>query len=162
MSESPRTLITTRLEFHDALRLAFSETSHAGSRELFLCDEDFADWPLNEPEIIAALTRWAMPHRKLWMLARHYDEVTRRHPRFVEWRRTWSHVMECRAAEEVDSGDLPTLFLAPSVVCVRLFDRIQIRGSLSHDTADFIRDRELFDAVSQRSEESFPASTLGL
>lgn len=155
-------LTTTRLEFIDGLRAAFAEAASVGTRELFMCDEDFADWPLNEPAIIDALTKWAMPHRKLFMLARHYDEVTRRHPRFVDWRRTWAHVMECRAAEEPESCKVPTLLLAPSVVCVRLFDRIHFRGSVSRDAGDFLRNRELFDAVSQRSEESFPASTLGL
>lgn len=159
---SSQGLITTRLEFIDGLRAAFAEAASAGTRELLMCDEDFADWPLNEPAIIDALTKWAMPHRKLFVLARHYDEIRRRHPRFVDWRRTWAHVMACRAAPELESGEVPTLFLVPSVVCVRLFDRIHFRGSVSRDAGEFLRNRELFDAVSQRSEESFPASTLGL
>jgi len=155
-------LIATRLDFQEALRAAVMECARIGSRELWMCDEDFADWPLNDGALINALTQWAMPHRKLTVLARDYDEVVRRHPRWVEWRRTWSHVVECRAQEEAENRELPTLLLAPSLVCVRLFDRIHFRGSVSRDTADILRNRELIDAVSQRSVESFPASTLGL
>ena len=57
---------------------------------------------------------------------------------------------------------MPTLLLAPGVVTVRLFDREHVRGSVSHDPADAIRARELVDAISQRSSEAFPATTLGL
>ena len=162
MTNPQHPLIATRLEFQDALRAAFAEIARNGSREMWICDEDFSDWPLNDGEVIDALTQWALPHRKLTVIARHYDEVTRKHPRWVEWRRTWSHVVECRAQEEIESGELPTLLLAPSLVCVRLFDRIHFRGSVSRDAGDILRNRELVDAVSQRSVESFPGSILGL
>ncbi|MBW8830622.1 MAG: hypothetical protein JF606_14545 [Burkholderiales bacterium] len=162
MTDPQPSLIATRLEFQEALRAAFIECARIGSREIWMCDEDFADWPLNDGALIDALTQWAMPHRKLTVLARDYDEMLRKHPRWVEWRRTWSHVVECRAQEEAENRELPTLLLAPSLVCVRLFDRIHFRGSVSRDTGDILRNRELIDAVSQRSVESFPASTLGL
>lgn len=155
-------LITTRGEFHAALREAFSEIASAGCREMWMCDEDFADWPLGEPEIIDSLTRWAMPHRKLTLVARHYDELVRRCPRFVTWRTQYSHVIDARAQEELEAGQMPTILLAPGVVCVRLVDRVNYRGALSRDAGDAIRYRELIDAAMQRSVESFPASILGL
>lgn len=155
-------IITTRLEFHEALREGFADIANTGCREVWICDEDFADWPLGEPEVIAHLTRWAMPHRKLTVIARQFDTLVRRHPRFVEWRRTWAHVVECRACEEVETGEVPALLLAPGVVTVRLFDAIHHRGSVSKDAGDALRSRELVDAVSQRSVESFPATLLGL
>ena len=46
-------LITNRAEFHAALRQAFAEAATAGSRELWLADNDFADWPLGERDVIA-------------------------------------------------------------------------------------------------------------
>ena len=112
--------------------------------------------------VLEALTRWVLPHRKLVMLARHFDEMPRKHARFVEWRRTYAHVMECKALEDDENAELPCLLLAPPVVCVRLFDPLRYRGGVSHESGDMIRNRELFDAVSQRSVESFPASVLGL
>jgi hypothetical protein len=48
------------------------------------------------------------------------------------------------------------------VVSLRLFDRVRVRGSLSHDPADDIRDRELVTAIWQRGTDAFPATTLGL
>ncbi len=161
--DTPRhRILTTRLEFLDALREGFAEIAAAGCREVWIADTDFADWPIGERAVVDSLTAWAMAHRKLTMLAQTYDAVLRRHARFVEWRRQWSHVIECRQLEELEPGEMPTLLLAPGVVTVRLFDREHVRGSVSHDPADAIRARELVDAISQRSSEAFPATTLGL
>jgi len=154
--------ISTRLEFHEALRSAFAEVSKIGCREVFLCDEDFADWPLSDAQVIDALTGWVLPHRKLTMPARHFDEVMRKHARFTQWRRTYAHVIDCRALDDDENTQLPSMLVAPPLVCVRLFDRERYRGGVSHEAGDILRNRELFDAVSQRSIESFPASTLGL
>jgi hypothetical protein len=155
-------LITTRIEFHDALREAFAEIAQQGCREVWLCDADFADWPLDEPGIIELLTRWAMPHRKLTVIARDFDEFARRHPRWTEWRRTWSHVVDCRVLDEADAVQPPVILLAPGVITLRLVEPTHPRGSLSREAADMVRNRELVDAVSQRSSEGFPATILGL
>lgn len=162
MNDTAHRLIGTRLEFHDALRDAFAEVARVGCRELWLADEDFGDWPLGEAAVVDQLTQWAHSHRRLTVVARHFDEVVRRHARWVEWRRQWSHVVECRAFEDAEAGEIPTLLLATGLVSVRLFDPVHHRGALSHDPADSIRYRELIDAVSQRSVAAFPATTLGL
>jgi len=154
--------LSTRVEFHDALREAFSDMAQAGCRDAWLCDEDFADWPLNEPAVIELLTGWAMAHRKLTVIARSFDEIVRRHPRFVTWRRQWSHIVECRAFEEAEAGKIPTLLLASGRIVVRLQDPQRYRGVVSREASDLLRNRELIDAVSQRSVESFSATLLGL
>jgi hypothetical protein len=112
--------------------------------------------------VIDDLTRRAHAHRKLTMLAQTFEDVPRRHPRFVEWRRIWSHAIDCRQLEELEPGDMPMLLLAPGIVTVRVFSREDWRGSVSFDAADALRARELVDAISQRSVEAFPATTLGL
>jgi hypothetical protein len=155
-------LITTHVEFHDALREAFAEIAQQGCREIWLCDADFANWPLDEPGVIELLTRWALPHRKLTLIARDFDEFARRHPRWTEWRRTWSHVVDCRVLDEADAAQPPVILLAPGVITLRLVDPIHPRGSLSREPGDMLRNRELVDAVSQRSSEGFPATILGL
>ena len=154
--------ITTRGEFHDAVRAAFAEAAAKGWREIMVCDNDFADWPLNEPELIEHLVQWAVPHRKLSLLARGFDDLARRHSRWVAWRRTWSHVVECRANNELEAGQMPTLLLMPPFLTLRLADTEHYRGSVSRSVADAVRAREQFDAVLQRSEESFPVTNLGL
>jgi len=162
MSDPITRPIATRQEFHDALRGALAEMARIGCREAWLCDEDFADWPLNERAVIEHLQQWAQSHRHLVVIARHFDEVVRRHPRWAEWRRQWSHIVECRAFEDAEQGQIPTLALADGLVAVRLFDPLRHRGTLSHDPGDLLRNRELIDAVSQRSVESFPPTILGL
>lgn len=162
MSTEPSTLVTSRAEFHAALRRAFEDLASVGSREVWLCDEDFADWPLGERAIVELLTQWAASSRKLTLLARSFDEVARRHPRWVEWRRSWSHIVSCRTNTELASGEFPTLLLGIDTVSVRLSDNVHHRGRLSHEQADEVRCKEQIDAVMQRSEEAFPATTTGL
>ena len=155
-------LISSRREFHDALRSAFAEAAAVGCREMWLCDVDFTDWPLNEVAVIENLTQWAEAHRKLTMLAQTFDEIPRRHARWVAWRRTWSHIVECRSNNELEAGQMPTMLLAPGLFTIRLVDPVRYRGSVSRNAADAVQGRELIDAVMQRSEEAFPVTSLGL
>ncbi len=158
----PPSVIATRGELHAALRHAFEQAAKVGCRELWLCDEDFADWPLGERAVVEHLAQWAASSRKLCLVARHFDEVSRRHARWVEWRRTWSHIVSCRANAEVGTGEFPTVLLATGLLSVRLSDTERHRGRLSRERADEIRCREQIDAILQRSEEAFPATTTGL
>lgn len=155
-------IITSRSDFVQALRDGFALAAAQGCRELLLSDPDFADWPLGEPAVLDHLTRWAFAHRKLTMLGRHFDEVSRRHARFVSWRRQWSHVIECRSPDGDDEHEVPTVLLAPGLVTLRLLNPIQYRASWSVDEGDAVRAREHLDALLQRSVEAFPATTLGL
>ncbi len=154
--------IGTRFEFHESVRDAFAEIEAHGCASVWLSDEDFNDWPLGEPGVIDCLTRWAMSHRKLTVLARTFESVPQRHPRWATWRRQWSHVVECRSLADAEPGELPCLMLASGLLTLRLFDPIRYRGLMSKDPADALRNRELLDAVSQRSVEAFPSTILGL
>lgn len=162
MTTEPASLITSRAEFHVALRHAFERLADAGAREVWLCDEDFADWPLGERATVELLTRWAASSRRLTLVARHFDEVARRHARWVAWRRDWSHIVSCRTNTELATGEFPTVLLALGTVSVRLSDNVHHRGRLSQEMADELRCKEQIDAVLQRSEEAFPATTTGL
>ena len=155
-------LIATRKEFHAALHEVLGEAASQGCRELLICDADFADWPLGERAVIELLTQWAGAKRRFTMLAQHYDAVVARHSRFVQWRRTWSHLIDCRSLEELDADDWPTVLLARDLACVRLLNRVHLRGVVSHDSADLLLAAESIDAVLQRSAEAFPATTLGI
>ena len=155
-------LIESRSGFHAAVRALFAEAATVGCREIVIADRDFADWPLGEPEVIASLTAWAIAHRRLTVLATGFDEMLRRHARWVAWRRTYSHVVDCRVNEELEQGGMPTLLLARGLVGLRVSDPDHYRGRVSRDGGDLLRWGELVDAVAQRSVESFPATTLGL
>ena len=162
MSESQTESITSRSEFHDALRHAFEQAATAGCRELWLCDADFADWPLGERAVVEQLTLWAAPQRCITLLAYSFDELARRHPRWVEWRRLRAHIVHCRCNTDLERAKFPTLLLAPGLLSVVLHDPVHHRGRASRDAADVLRGKELIDAVLQRSDEAFPATTTGL
>ena len=154
--------IAGRAEFQGAVRAALAEAAVAGWRELWLCDPDFAHWPLGEPDMIDSLTRWAGGQCKLTLLALHYGELARRHPRWVQWRRQWAHRVECRALPDLRPDDLPVMLHARGALTLHLFDPLRYRGQVSSAVADDLRAREQIDAILQRSTEAFPATTLGL
>ena len=92
--ETPQTaatarIINSRAEFQAALREALAEAATAGSRELWLSDLDYADWPLGEREVVASFERWAASSRRITLVANHFDTLARLHPRWVTWRRQW-------------------------------------------------------------------------
>jgi len=158
----PDGILTSRGDFQAALKAAFRQAADHGCREIFISDGNFADWPLGDLAVIEDLTRWAYAHRKLTVLAHHFDEFTRRHVRWVEWRRQWSHVVECRAPAEADLAQIPSMLLVPGIVTIRLLDAEHYRASVSSSPAEAIRARDQLDAVLQRSEEAFPVTMLGL
>lgn len=162
MNEPIYRAIATRADFHQALREAFAEMARTGCREAWLCDEDFADWPLNDREVVDQLSQWAYAHRKLTVIARHFDDVARSHPRWVAWRRQWSHVVDCVACRDEEATQLPTVLLAGGLVVVRLADPLRHRGLISNEAVELQQQRELLDAVLQRAVPSFPATVLGL
>ena len=154
--------IGSRAEFLDAVRAAFTRVEQQGAREIVLVDPHFADWPLNERTVIDSLSRWIDSSRLLVVIAHSFDELARRQLRFVEWRRQWAHVVQCRNDPDLEAEQIPTLLLVPGEVCVRVLDRIHHRGTVSNRPVDLTESREAVDALLQRSAEAFPVTTLGL
>ena len=159
-------LISGPTAYAQALRQAIITACEQGCREMRWLDESFVDWPLSDPEVLAALTTWARRPRCLHLMAAQYDEVRLRHPLFVRWRLQFGHCVQARAFEVGASraGLVAALLAvgAGSTLSVRLFDAKHCGASVSLLAADGFRIRERFDALAQRSSESFAATTLGL
>jgi hypothetical protein len=154
--------IASREAFARAVHRALERAADEGVRELCWSDPDFVDWPLNEPALLATLQRWAGPKRQLLMVAHEFDALARTHARFVAWRRLWAHVIVCRAAPELPRGEVPSLLLGSAGASLQRLDAAHGRGRWL-TTEDELRTwREVIDAVLQRSEDAFPAHTLGL
>jgi hypothetical protein len=150
-----------RSEFSDLIRRAFQTAAIQGWREIIMCDASFDDWPLGERAVSDALGDWSRTGRKLTMMARNYDAVTRRHPRFVTWRRTWSHIIECRASGSGPSENLPSALWSP----VWVFERIDLERSAGYCGTEAVRRVALRESLNERllkSVPAFPATTLGL
>ena len=151
------------LEFAQALRDAVAGADERGTRRLCWCDEDFAAWPIGEPDVIARLTHWARAGgRELVVIARDYSIIERRHPRFAAWRRDWAHAIQCLVPDETRTEALPTLWIDTDDQALRVFDREHLRGRAGVDRVDRQRAREDFDAILQRAGPGFAAVTLGL
>lgn len=161
-ARQPSTPVDGRAEFHAAFLATLDESARDGARHLWWCDADFSNWPLGQPAVIEALTRWVDSKRQLTLIAARYDRFTAQFPRWVTWRRQWSHVVRCLAVHEELAGQVPSLALAPGLVAVQLHDPDRLRGRLYREAYDLRRCKDLVDALSQRTSESFAVTTLGL
>lgn len=150
-----------RTEFAALVRQALMGAARQGWHEIIWCDPDFADWPLGERAVAQALNDWSASGRKLTLLATHYDAVLRQHARFVTWRRTWSHLVECRKGGAVSAGRLPSAFWSPEWV----FERLDVPRSTGLASTDAVRCRALKERINEHlagSSAGFPATILGL
>ncbi|MFT3776940.1 MAG: hypothetical protein QM772_01460 [Ottowia sp.] len=158
----PEGAFAGRETFRQLVRDALARAAEEGWRELILCDASFHDWPLGERACVEALHAWARgAGRRFTMLARRYDEVPRQHARFVEWRRQWSHRIECRACPSADPQDLPSALWSPGWVLQRL-DPLRSGGVSGGEAERRQLLREQIDHWLGRSTPGFPATTLGL
>ena len=152
---------TGRTEFTDLIRQAFAAAAAQGWREIILCDANFEDWPLGERAVTQALHDWSKTGRKLTILAKSYADLERRHARFVSWRRTWAHLVECRASAATAADDMPSALWSPGWVFERR-DLQRCMGLAGSEVARRVALRERLKEQLLRSSSAFAASTLGL
>jgi len=155
--------IDSRQAFRAAvIALASAADDERAPAQWWWCDPDFADWPLDDAALMAALAAWVRrPGRQLTLLACGFDELRRRHPRFVAWRRDQAHRVLGREVA-LDASQMPTLCVARAPRGFELLDRVRWRGLWFAGAEDWRQRRELVDALLQQSVPSFAATTLGL
>ena len=161
----PTLLPTGRMEgrvaFADLVRQALTCAAQEGWPRIILSDADFADWPLGERSVVDALQAWSRRGRELHFLARDFNPLRQRHPRLVQWRVTWSHIVDARVCRGAAGEAVPSAIWSPAWTlervdpqrCVMLCSREPARASLLH---------EKIDACWQLGAPSFAATTLGL
>lgn len=148
-------------EFSNLIRQALRAAAVEGWREIILCDRDFADWPLGEQAVVQALNGWSKTGRKLILVARTYDAVPRRHARFVTWRQTWSHVVECRKTAATSADGMISALWSPGWV----FERLDVQRSSGVAGFEVGRRTALRERLNEHllnSSPAFPATVLGL
>lgn len=148
-------------EFAELIRLALATAAAQGWREIVLSDPDFEEWPLGERAVAQALNDWARTGRKFTMLAENYEALPRRHARFVTWRQTWSHLVECRKTEATPAGSLSSALWSPGWVFERL-DLPRCIGMAGSEAARRVALKECLNEYLLNSSAAFPATTLGL
>jgi len=129
-----------------------------------LSDPDFSRWPLGERGITEALQQWVLNHPggRMTLLAARFDELPRRHPRWLNWRRDWSHRVTCREAAPEEAGRVRAMLLWPGRVGLRLLDEVSGRGQWTTDPGVLHNWLAEYDVILQRSSEAMPSTTLGL
>lgn len=148
--------------FRGAVLQAWTQALEARSRALVLCDPSFVDWPLGDAAGLQTLSAFVrLPGRRLVLIARSYESLRRRFPRFVAWRTTWSHAIT--ALEPVDEGvELPCALLADRALALHVVSTDPWEGGWVTDRGRLQSLAEQIDALQRRSQTSFPAQTTGL
>ncbi len=150
-----------RVAFKQWVRDALQCAAREGWREIVVSDANFEDWPLGERAVCDALAAWSGTGRKFVMLACNYDELVRRHARFVVWRRTWSHLIECHACTRADPLELPSAMVSPAWAMRRL-DPLHCTGVGGNEPERRVQVREVLNEWLRKSAPAFPSSVLGL
>ena len=150
-----------RLAFEDLLREALARAAREGWPEMVWSDATFVDWPLRERVVAESLHAWAAAGRRLTLLAARYDEVLRHQPRFVTWRQTWGHLVDCRVVRNVATVDFPSALWSPHW-CLHRTDLTRSNGVWSVERGRLMTVRELLTERLRNSSPGFSASVLGL
>ena len=130
--------------------------------ELIVADPDFADWPWGTAAAVELLHRWARHGRQMTVLAWRFDALPRRHPRWVQWRTTWDHKLQCRQYQARDVSQVPSVLWSPDWAVQRL-DTERCTGVASADRRAIVQlDEALQEWIRHKSTPAFPASVLGL
>ncbi len=150
-----------RQAFVGLVRQAIECAAREGWPSLLLSDADFSDWPLGERAVVEAFNAWARRGRQLRLLAQDYRPVRQQHPRFVQWRVTWAHLVEAQVWPGAAAGELPSAIWSPGWTLERL-DPLRCVGVTSFDGVRRVDLRERLDAAWQRGGPGFAATVLGL
>ncbi len=154
--------IDGRAQARGAWRDLLLALPEAAPRGLWVVDIDFAGWPLDEPAVMDALTRWIrLPGRRMVWIGADFDAVESRFARLVAWRRSFAHAVDAFRPVDGEPVDWPCWLLAERSA-VTLFDRERWRGRTVTAQAELRAMREAADALLQRCGPAWPATVLGL
>ncbi|MHB8950804.1 MAG: hypothetical protein ACYC4S_17385 [Rhodoferax sp.] len=165
MTIEPQALPSDRFsgptDFAQGVRDALASAAREGWPELILSDATFEDWPLRERAVVESLQAWSQAGRRMTLLATRYDEVVRQQPRFVAWRQTWGHLIDCRVCRDRSPGDCPSAIWSRSWFMQRLDPQRSV-GIWGQNPERSVLLRQLLDEKIRDSTPGFPATTLGL
>lgn len=154
-----------RANFHNLLVQGLQQAAHHACPLLWLCDPDFADWPLGERQLMQALDDWAVatrthPLAQLRVLGQRFDDMRLRHARFVDWRARWSHRVEVRVWS-AGQASVPSVLWTPSWTMQRL-DSARDVAVATTETVQRTRLDEALQQLWSQARPGFPATALGL
>lgn len=154
-----------RRDFQDLLVQGLQAAAQAACPLLWMCDPDFAAWPLGERRWVEALDSWAAatrshPLAQLRVLGQRFDDMRLRHARFVDWRSRWSHRVDVRVWS-AGQDSLPSVLWTPEWTLQRVDDDRDVVVA----TTEAAQRTRLDEALQQRWQQArpgFPVTSLGL
>lgn len=151
-------------DFADRVRAAMAMAA-AEPVCITLSDCDFTNWPLGQREVVESFQQWVLGSSReihCQVLSANFEGFARTHPRWVQWRKVWSHRVLCRQAPEDLATSVPTLLVLQDKLALRLSDPLSGRGLWTRDPA-VVRDwLSEIDVILQQSHDALPPTTLGL
>ena len=150
-----------RAAFEQLVRDALACAARDGWKEIILSDATFLDWPLRERSVLESLLAWSAGGRQMILLATRFDEVIRHQARFVSWRQTWGHIIDCRVCHDAAPTDFPSAIWSRAWFMQRI-DLERCIGVCGIERGRSIELREVLDERIRDSSPGFPASTMGL
>ena len=157
----PEGRLVGRVAFAEALRQALASAASRGWTELWLVDDNFADWPLGEAAVVQSLQAWVGRGRRLRLMAREFDTLRRQHPRFVAWCSTWQHLIEAHALRQLAAHELPGVVWTPEWTLERL-DPVRCISVASHARERGVALHERLGEWWKKGQPAFAPTTLGL
>lgn len=157
----PEGRLVGRLAFGDAVRAACANAAQAGWSSIVLADDDFSDWPLGERAVIEGLNAWAHRGRHMRLLARDFTALRQQHPRFVQWRTTWAHLIEAHAVPQASPHEIPAVIWTPTWTLERL-DPVRSSAVAEHSAERRVALAERLDDWWAKGRPAFAPTTLGL
>jgi len=159
--------IEGRGAFVQAIKDLLGEAAAGTWTDLYFCAPQFEDWPLGDSDVVDALVRWSRlgGARHCQFIAGHYEQWPAHHPRWVQWRRTWSHLVNCWQPEEEMADHLPSMLLLSGPrrsLLLELTNNHYQTGWLTRTGSRLGAARQEIDAILQRSVPGFSATVLGL
>ena len=136
--------------------------SWANVQRVCLIDPDFADWPLDELPVLAALTAWLRQGgRRLQLLGVDFETTARALPRLSRWRRDWQHAID---VFQPQAGGLPPALrgLLASPYLLQWYEAPESRMRVSCDALQTRATAAEIADFLQQCEPAWPSTTLGL
>ena len=155
-------LIEGSQAFRAAVRNVLTNLPVEGSRQIWLIDQHFHNWPLNEAPVLDALGAWLRTGgRRIGMLGVDFDAVAREHPRLVRWRQDHGHGFDVWQPASTERRELAGLLLTGHQA-IELLDREHWRARAVHQASELRLLDEHVVSKLHHCEPGWPVTKLGL
>lgn len=151
-----------RAAFEAQVLYFLQQAAEQGWPQLVVADLDFVDWPWGSASAVELLHQWARQGRQMTVLAYRFDSLVQRHPRWVQWRKTWDHRLQCRKLLSRDVSQLPSALWSPQWAVQRV-DVLHCVGVASAERSAIVPlGEQLQEWIRSASSPAFAATVLGL